>query len=67
MELDHEGILEKLDELRADHRALDVEISEMSVGFHNDQLRLARLKRKKLILKDEIATLEAMLYPDIIA
>ncbi|HUF86211.1 MAG TPA: YdcH family protein [Thermohalobaculum sp.] len=57
----------RLKELRRQHRALDQEIRELAESPVEDQLRLRRLKKQKLHLKDEIARVEDKLYPDIIA
>lgn len=57
----------QLVELRRQHRALDDEIAALSGSPLGDQLRIKRLKKRKLHLKDEIARLEDKLYPDIIA
>lgn len=55
----------KLAELMQEHRDLDAAIDALS-GAH-DQLQLSRLKKKKLQLKDRIATINNQLLPDIIA
>ncbi len=57
----------RLAELRRQHRALDAEIAELAENPVADQVRLRRLKKRKLWLKDEIARIEDRLYPDIIA
>ena len=57
----------KLVQLRTEHRDLDAAIEALRATAAPDQLQLARLKRRKLRLKDEIALLEDMLVPDIIA
>jgi hypothetical protein len=57
----------RLHELREEHRALDSAIfalQEQSVG---DALQLARLKNRKLVLRDQIQWIEDRLTPDIIA
>jgi hypothetical protein len=56
-----------LAELREEHRKLDEMIGEMSEQGAVDQIELQRLKKRKLLLKDEIARLEDALLPDIIA
>lgn len=56
-----------LDAMKVEHRDLDDAIGALRVGGAPDQLRLARLKKRKLRLRDEIATLESRLIPDIIA
>ena len=48
----------QLKELRLAHRDLDVAISELAVIPHVDQLRIRRLKKEKLRLKDLIARME---------
>ena len=53
--------------LRSQHRALDVQISALREGGEIDQLELARLKKRKLSLKDEIEALSDRIVPDIIA
>ena len=57
--------------LRSEHRDLDVAIAALTEagdqrGFV-DQLQMARLKKRKLVLKDRLATIEDVLLPDIIA
>lgn len=65
--MDKESLLKvQLDQLRVDHRALDQEITEMSMNG-SDPLAINRLKKRKLMLKDKIARIEDTLYPDIIA
>jgi len=53
--------------LRTEHRDLDAAIDSLERTVASDQLQLARLKKRKLRLKDEIARLEDSLVPDIIA
>lgn len=53
--------------LRQEHRDLDDAIEALRDSPSSDQLQLARLKKRKLRLKDEIAQLEDELIPDIIA
>jgi len=62
-----ELMLERLSQLRERHRSLDSTISSMVGTTTCNQLELQRLKREKLVLKDEIARIEDELYPDIIA
>ena len=57
----------RLGVLRLEHRDLDSAISALGGAIVQDQLQLARLKKKKLALKDEIRQLENQLIPDIIA
>jgi hypothetical protein len=63
---DRDSLLRKLHELRSEHRDLDTVIARLS-DQALDQLQLQRLKKRKLLLKDEIAWLESRLIPDSIA
>ncbi|BAK85124.1 DUF465 domain-containing protein [Komagataeibacter medellinensis] len=63
---DRDTLLRKLHELRSEHRDLDTVISRMAQQV-TDQLQLQRLKKRKLLLKDEITWLESRLIPDSIA
>ncbi|MCI5049730.1 MAG: YdcH family protein [Rickettsiales bacterium] len=66
--MDDEIKMEKeLSELRDQHRDVDSKIDTLLDNPFQDQLRLMRLKREKLKLKDKIFALEEMMYPDIIA
>jgi hypothetical protein len=56
-----------LELLRVEHRDLDAAIDALAAGGSTDQLRIARLKKRKLRLKDQIAAIEDRLLPDIIA
>jgi len=53
--------------LREEHQDLDDAVRALESLPRPDQLRIARLKKKKLILRDQIASLEDRLTPDIIA
>ena len=64
---DSSEIDQKLAELRAAHRALDEQITQLIEEGFPDQLQVQRLKKQKLALKDRIARLESDLLPDIIA
>jgi hypothetical protein len=57
----------RLTDLRQEHSDLDAAVQAISSTPLPDMLLIARLKRKKLALKDEISRLEAQLTPDIIA
>lgn len=65
--MDEGEILRRLELLRVDHRDLDVAIEALRMTPMADQLQVARLKKRKLLLRDEIAMLEDQLIPDIIA
>ncbi len=56
-----------LEMLKAEHRRLDSDIEELRTLGAADQLEIARLKKRKLLLKDEIAALSDRIVPDIIA
>lgn len=58
-------IVQQLAALREEHRDLDDAISAMVEDPAVDQLRLRRLKKRKLKLKDWISTLESKLIPDL--
>ena len=53
--------------LKAEHRRLDEEIELLRATSNCDQLELARMKKKKLALKDEIQLISDRIIPDIIA
>lgn len=56
-----------LELLKAEHRELDERIQLLSSEPVGDQLELARLKRRKLMLKDQIQLIIDTMVPDIIA
>lgn len=56
-----------LAQLRQEHRDLDTAILGLEQSGNADQLQLTRLKKRKLVIKDEIARVEDELFPDIIA
>lgn len=53
--------------LMTEHRDLDAAIAALGANDNEDQLRIARLKKRKLQLRDRISALEDLLTPDIIA
>ena len=57
--------MQKLRALRIEHRDLDEVISRLSLDIHVDELQLKRLKKRKLVLKDQILMLESQLIPDL--
>lgn len=57
----------RLETLRIEHRDLDAAIDALREAGTSDQIRLARMKKRKLFLRDEIAMIESQLIPDIIA
>ena len=66
-ELDFDALAKRLEELQNEHRALDDEVRALTMCGVVDQLKVMRLKRRKLALKDEIYRIEDILNPDIIA
>lgn len=62
-----EEMRKRLGMLRIDHRDLDAAIDALSGAGSQDQLQIARLKKRKLRLRDQISILEDYLTPDIIA
>ncbi|MGB6354493.1 MAG: YdcH family protein [Steroidobacteraceae bacterium] len=57
--------IERLRQLRIEHRDLDDIITRLTMDFKVDELQMKRLKRRKLMLKDQIARLESQLIPDL--
>lgn len=64
---DREQLDARLRLLEQEHRDLDQAIAALVAAGARDQLQLARLKKRKLRLRDEMAALQDMLLPDIIA
>jgi hypothetical protein len=62
-----EEMRKRLQGLRIEHRDLDAAIDALTGAGSTDQLQIARLKKRKLGLKDQIAIFEDYLLPDIIA
>jgi hypothetical protein len=62
-----EEMRKRLEVLRIEHRDLDAAIDALTGAGSPDQLQIARLKKRKLKLKDQIALIEDYLIPDIIA
>ncbi len=65
--LDPEGLRARIAELKQEHQDLDAAVSALEGGARPDQIQIARLKKKKLALRDQIVLLEDQLTPDIIA
>ena len=59
-----EEIMRRIELLRQEHRDLDTAITALAESGARDQLQLARLKKRKLMIKDRISALERMLDPD---
>ncbi len=64
---DTELLRQKLEQLRLEHRDLDDVIARLAETAPMSQVQLQRLKKRKLMLKDQISLLESRLLPDIIA
>ncbi|MGN6270829.1 MAG: YdcH family protein [Sphingomonas sp.] len=64
---DQDELNRRLETLRTEHRDLDLAIAALIETGARDQLSIARLKKRKLALRDEIGQLEDQLIPDIIA
>ena len=56
---------QRLHELQLEHRDLDAAIHRIADNPSHDQLALTRMKRRKLLLKDQISWMERQLDPDI--
>ena len=62
-----EEMRKRLEMLKIEHRDLDAAIDALNAANSGDQLQIARLKKRKLRLKDQISIIEDYLLPDIIA
>ena len=60
-----EAIEHRIIELKQEHRDLDLAIGALVADPVHDELQLKRLKKRKLLLKDQISFLDAQLTPDI--
>ncbi|MDA7568967.1 DUF465 domain-containing protein [Emcibacteraceae bacterium] len=65
--MDNADILVKIQQLRVQHRDLDDAIDALLKSGTTNMLQIKRLKKQKLMLKDQIAKLEDEMLPDIIA
>lgn len=66
-EAERERLKQQLEDLKCEHRDLDDVIARVTENAPFDQLKVQRLKKRKLVLKDEILRVEGLLLPDIIA
>ena len=57
----------RIADLRQQHQDLDAAVAALESGVRPDQIQIARLKKKKLALRDQIKLLEDQMMPDIIA
>ena len=64
---DEQDMRRRLALMRTEHRDLDAAISALVEAGSQDQLQIARLKKRKLLIRDQIAAIEDHLTPDIIA
>ena len=64
---DQKELKQKLIELQEEHRDLDQAITTLTAAGSFNQIRLQRLKKRKLAIKDQIVRLKGALVPDIIA
>jgi hypothetical protein len=64
---DIEALKARIAELKQEHQDLDAAVAALEAGVRPDQIQIARLKKKKLALRDQIVLLEDQLTPDIIA
>lgn len=69
--MNEQELRKRLEHLRLEHRDLDAAIAALSAASHangtGDQLQIARLKKRKLAIRDQIFLIEDNLVPDIIA
>lgn len=64
---DLQVLKDRLAQLKTEHRDLDDVIRRLTEQGPFDQLQIQRLKKRKLLVKDQIAKIENQLVPDIIA
>jgi hypothetical protein len=61
------ALQQRISELQTEHRDLDDAIARLAENPLPDRLRLQRLKKRKLLLKDQLTHLERQLDPDVLA
>ena len=61
------ALQQRIVELKLEHRDLDTAIDRLAAVAAHDELQVRRLKRRKLLLKDQIARLEREIDPDVLA
>jgi hypothetical protein len=64
---EHVALQQRIVALKMEHRDLDTAIERLAQDAAHDELQLRRMKRRKLLLKDQIARLERQLDPDVLA
>lgn len=67
MATNDDDLRQLLETLRSEHRRLDEEIAALEAGGLAPQIEIARLKKRKLLVKDEIVAIGDRIVPDIIA
>lgn len=60
-----EAIQRRIEELHLEHRDLDLAIRVLAETPGHDELQLRRMKKRKLLIKDQVAHLQAQLIPDV--
>jgi hypothetical protein len=65
--MNQESLIEQLESLQVEHEVLDREIAVLASGGVFDDIRISRLKKRKLALKDHMGRLRDAMIPDIIA
>ncbi len=65
--MNEQELRKRLELLRIEHRDLDAAIGALTAAGSGDQLQIARLKKRKLKIRDQIFLIEDNLLPDIIA
>ena len=61
------ALQQRLVVIKIEHRDLDTAIHRLAADPTHDQLQLVRLKRRKLLLKDQMARIERQIDPDVLA
>jgi len=64
---DRVALMQRLVALKVEHRDLDAVIQHLVLDPKRDELQVTRLKRRKLLLKDQIAWIERQIDPDVSA
>ena len=67
LDAEEQALRSRLASLRVEHEDLDAAVTALEGAPRPDQISIARLKKRKLALRDEIVRLEDQLTPDIIA
>ncbi|HJM61223.1 MAG: DUF465 domain-containing protein [Alphaproteobacteria bacterium] len=65
--MNQNSLIEQLESLQVEHEVLDREITKLTAGGMYEDIRISRLKKRKLVLKDQMGRLRDALVPDIIA